>query len=129
MGTISFPEFDTDEASLTIYEGEKHVPFPIARLFTIKAAQKCVRGFHAHKECAQLLIVLKGECKVTCDDGETRQDIILNKAHEGLLVPSTIWAEQNYEPDTVLVVLADKPYDEGDYLRDYTEFLNFRNSK
>ena len=44
-----------------------------------------------------------------------------------LLVPPGIWAEQVYEgDDTVLMVLCDLPYDEADYIRDYTEFLAFR---
>ncbi len=126
---ISFPSFNTTEALLVVYEGDKKVPFTINRLFTVKASQKCTRGFHAHKECTQILIVLNGECKVTCDDGAKRKEIILNKSVEGLLIPATIWAEQEYQPGTVLMVLTDKHYDENDYLRDYNEFLNFRNNK
>jgi UDP-2-acetamido-3-amino-2,3-dideoxy-glucuronate N-acetyltransferase len=35
-----------------------------------------------------------------------------------------IWAVQyKYSPDAVLVVLASDPYDPGDYIRDYEEFL------
>lgn len=126
---LFFPDFSTQEATLVVYEGGKKVPFSIARLFTVKAAQKCTRGFHAHKECTQLLMVLSGECKVACDDGGIRKDIILNNPSEGLLIPPTIWAEQEYQPNTVLMVLTDKHYDENDYLRDYNEFLSFRNSK
>ena len=126
---ISFPEFDSSEALLVVYEGSKKVPFNISRLFTVKASEKCVRGFHAHKECTQVLIIQNGECRVTCDDGTNRKEIILNKSSEGLLIPATIWAEQEYQPGTVLMVLTDKHYDENDYLRDYNEFLNFRNNK
>lgn len=126
---IAFPAFNTVEALLVVYEGDRKVPFTINRLFTVKATENCVRGFHAHKKCTQLLIVLNGECKVTCDDGANRKEIILNKSSEGLLIPPTIWAEQEYQPNTVLMVLTDKHYDENDYLRDYNEFLNFRNNK
>jgi dTDP-4-dehydrorhamnose 3,5-epimerase-like enzyme len=116
---LSFPAFSTNEALLVVYEGDTKVPFNISRLFTVKATENCIRGFHAHKECTQILIVLNGECKVTCDDGANRKDIILNKSSEGLLIPATIWAEQEYQPGTVLMVLTDKHYDENDYLRDY----------
>ncbi len=125
---IAFPIFDNNEASLTVYEGIKNVPFNMARLFVIKASENCNRGFHAHKECSQLLVVLNGTCKVICDDGQSRKKIILDKASEGLLIPPTIWAEQEYQCDTVLLVLTDKRYDEGDYLRNYNEFIEFRNN-
>lgn len=123
---ISFPLFNTPESFLVVYEGIKNVPFNIQRLFMIKAMAKIDRGFHAHKECAQLLVVLNGECCVTCDDGQKKKKILLSKSSEGLLIPPTIWAEQEYQSDTILLVLADKPYDENDYIRNYDDFLNFR---
>lgn len=123
---ISFPLFDTKEAELIVYEGQKHVSFSIQRLFTIKANETCTRGSHAHKECSQLLIALNGECTITCDDGTSKKQVILNKPSEGLLIPPTIWSEQEYRPNTILLVLADNPYDENDYLRNYNKFLEFR---
>lgn len=123
---IPFPLFNSKEACLFVYESGKHVPFHVQRIFVINAKETCNRGFHAHKECTQLLIVLNGECKVTCDDGTTRKDIILNKSSEGLLIPPTLWAEQEYQPDTILMVLTDQPFDENDYIRNYDEFLSFR---
>ena len=127
--SIPFPLFDTAEASLFIYESEKKVPFMVQRIFTIKANKKCTRGFHAHKECSQLLIVLNGECKITCDDGVSKKVVLLNQPSEGLLIPPTIWAEQEYQPNTILMVLTDKPFDENDYLRNYNKFLEFRRNK
>ena len=126
---ISFPLLGTQEASLTVYECGKKVPFTIQRVFTIKASEKCTRGFHAHKECSQLLVVLNGECKITCDDGVQKKDFILTRSSEGLLIPPTLWAEQEYEPDTILMVLTDRLYDEEDYIRNYDQFLEFRNTK
>ncbi|MGD0466157.1 MAG: FdtA/QdtA family cupin domain-containing protein [Gammaproteobacteria bacterium] len=125
---IYFPLFYTKESSLIVYEGGKKVPFDIYRVFTVKSIEKCIRGFHAHKECTQLVTVLSGECKVVCDDGTTKKEIILNKTSEALLIPPTIWAEQEYQPNTILMVLTDKYYDENDYVRDYNEFLTFRNN-
>ena len=123
---IDFPQFDTKESSLFVYESGKLVPFTIQRVFTIKTIEACTRGFHAHKHCTQVLTVLHGECNVTCDDGTMRQSFRLNHASQGLLIPPTIWAEQAYLPNTILMVLTDHPYDEADYIRDYDAFLNFR---
>jgi len=123
---IPFPSSSAKEATLSIFQSPEAVPFAIKRVFTIHAHEACQRGRHAHKECTQLLVVLRGKCKVICDDGTSRKDIILNKPSEGLLVPPGIWAEQDYEPNTLLMVLTDKPYDESDYIRNYEDYLAYR---
>lgn len=123
---ISFPLFDNKESFLVVYEGGIKVPFQMQRLFIVISQEKSQRGFHAHRECSQLLIALNGECLVTCDDGKERKEILLNKSSEGLLIPPTIWAEQDYTANTTLLILTDKSYDENDYLRNYNDFLEFR---
>jgi len=123
---IHFPIIDSKDASLHVYESGIHVPFSIQRVFTIKAREACTRGFHAHKECTQLLVCLEGRCVVTVDDGKMRKNIVLDQASLGLLIPPSIWAEQMYEANTVLTVLTDRPYEETDYLRQYEDFLEFR---
>ena len=40
-----------------------------------------------------------------------------------------IWATQKYKSNnTILLVLCDQEYSEKDYIRDYEEFLNYKNS-
>lgn len=126
---ITFPQFEAEDGLLVVYEGAKEVPFSIDRMFMVNSMKGSVRGFHAHKECSQLLIVLKGQCVVTCDDGLNKKEIMLTKASQGLFIPPTLWAEQNYQEDTLLVVLTDKPYDEADYIRQYDDFITFRNAQ
>lgn len=123
---IIFPLKTSPEASLTIYEGNKEVPFSMKRVFVVKASQKTDRGAHAHKECAQLLVAISGKCVVTCDDGTNKTTHTLTDPDHGLLIPPTIWAEQEYDAGTALMVLTDHSYDEADYLRDYDDFLKFR---
>ena len=123
---INFPLFNNEDSLLVVYEGHKKVPFFMNRVFMVKAHEKTRRGFHAHKECAQLLVVLSGLCRVICDDGSNKKEVTLDDPSKGLLIPPTLWAEQDYEANTILMVLTDKPYDASDYLRDYDEFLAFR---
>lgn len=123
---ITFPMFDSRESFLVVFESEKQIPFKIERIFTVKSIETSTRGFHAHKECSQLLIVLNGECKITCDDGSEKKEYILNQPSKGLLIPPTIWAEQEYQPNTILMVITDRAYEESDYLRNYQEFIDFR---
>ncbi len=122
---ITFSQKTRDGASLGVY-ASPDVPFSIARVFVISADKACERGCHAHKVCTQLLVCLKGRCCVAVDDGHVRQKYILDSLGRGLLLPPTIWAEQSYEKDSVLMVLADYPYDESDYIREYRDYLSFR---
>lgn len=127
--TINFPKMSSPDASLFVYQGGEEVSFSMERVFVVKASKRTDRGAHAHKECAQLLVVVEGECVVTCDDGVEKSTHILKDPAHGLLVPPTIWAEQDYQAGTVLMVLTDHPYDESDYLRHYDDFLKFRGIK
>lgn len=84
------------------------------------------RGFHAHKTLQQILICTSGSCKIHLDDGTETAEITLDKPYEGLFIGSNLWREMyDFSPDAVLMVLASQMYDEGDYIRNYDEFLKF----
>lgn len=123
---IPFPAKGDMDSFLNVYEGDSGVPFTIKRVFTVTAKKTLARGFHAHKECTQLLVALNGVCEVTCDDGYDRVSFRLDSSEKGLLIPPSIWAEQSYTPGTVLMVLTNMPYDESDYIRNYEEFLTLK---
>ena len=85
------------------------------------------RGGHAHKEQLELLIALSGSFEVTLDDGKSKRSIILNKPNKGLLIPKGIWRElQDFSSGSVCLVLASDVFDEEDYIRDYNDFLSFK---
>jgi len=103
----------------------KGLPFTPQRFFLIfDVPSKEVRGEHAHRECAQLLVCLKGSVAVVCDDGKQRQEFLLDDPTVALHLPRMVWGTQyKYTADAVLLVLASHPYDAGDYLRNYDDFL------
>lgn len=103
----------------------KGLPFTPRRFFLIfDVPSKEVRGEHAHKECAQLLVCLKGSVAVVCDDGKQRQEFLLDDPTVAIHLPRMVWGTQyKYTADAVLLVLASHPYDSNDYLRNYDEFL------
>tara|TARA_R110001592_G_scaffold29350_16_gene106723 strand:- start:11369 stop:11782 length:414 start_codon:yes stop_codon:yes gene_type:complete len=123
---VDFPAHTSDEASLYVYEHNDQVPFAIARVFTVDAKQACQRGAHAHKECQQLLVSMKGKIKVTVDDANETVTILLDRPDKGLLITPGLWAEQEYELGSLLMVLTDLPYDEGDYFRTYVDFKAYK---
>jgi len=118
---------ETDGDLIVAEEHSDNVPFSIARIFIVRADKGSIRGRHAHRECTQLLICTNGTVQVSCDDGKQTSTYILNEANYGLLIKPGIWAEQRYiKENTVLTVLCDLPYEEGDYIRNYEDFLEYK---
>lgn len=110
--------------SLSVGEFGKIIPFNVARYFLVYNVPTAeTRGEHAHKECHQFLIVVKGSVHVVADDGVNRQEFVLDAPTLGLYLPPMTWGVQyKYSHDAVLLVFASHVYDADDYIRDYDEF-------
>jgi UDP-2-acetamido-3-amino-2,3-dideoxy-glucuronate N-acetyltransferase len=111
--------------NLSFAEYEQSLPFIPKRYFLVfDVPSKDVRGEHAHRECHQFLVCVKGSCSVVVDDGQNRAEVLLNSPNLGLHVPPWVWAtEYKYSQDAVLLVLASDVYKAEDYIRDYDVFL------
>uniref|UniRef100_UPI00188C8A90 sugar 3,4-ketoisomerase n=1 Tax=Vibrio anguillarum TaxID=55601 RepID=UPI00188C8A90 len=122
---IEFPCLGDERGNLVALEGMKNIPFEIKRIYYIFGTkQNVVRGLHAHKALKQVAIALKGSCRFLLDDGITKEDIIINCPTKGILIDSCLWREMHdFSEECVLMVLASEYYDESDYIRDYTAFL------
>ena len=113
-----------ERGSLIAIEGGIDVPFPIARVYYIFGTLPGVeRGFHAHRQLNQFAVCLAGSCVMVLDDGQVRDDVLLDRCDFGITIPPMIWHEmRDFSPECVLMVLADAPYEEADYIRDYDVF-------
>lgn len=111
--------------SLTFAEFGSSLPFIPKRYFLVyEVPSKDVRGEHAHRECHQFLVCIKGSCSVVVDDGQNRAEVLLNHPNLGLHVPPMVWTtEYKYSQDAVLMVLASDKYEAEDYIRNYDLFL------
>ncbi len=118
------PQFSDARGSLTFGEVGAQLPFPVARYFVVADVPSLeVRGEHAHRECHQFAVALRGSCAVTLDDGEHREEVVLDSPQLGLYLPPLTWsALYRYSPDAVLLVLASHTYNADDYIRDYEAF-------
>ena len=124
---ISLPYDFADNGDLAVMEGQRQVPFSIARVFVVRGFQGAVRGQHAHKACTQFLTCPFGKVDVQCDNGLEVVSFVLDRPQIGLLIPPGIWAQQNYIiANSVLTVLCDRPYEQDDYIRDYGHFKDYR---
>ena len=99
-------------------------PFPVKRAFFIHDWPAGVkRGGHAHRECQQLFVVVKGRVDFTLRNAHGAMTQTMEIPHQGLWVPPMVWVEmETLNLDNVLLCLCSTEYDEGDYLRDYDEW-------
>ncbi|MEA9563695.1 MULTISPECIES: WxcM-like domain-containing protein [Xanthomonas] len=111
--------------SLSVGEFEKDIPFTPKRYFLVYDVPTAeTRGEHAHLACHQFLIAIKGSVHVVADDGEQREQFVLDKPNLGLYLPPMTWGIQyKYSEDAVLLVFASHFYDSADYIREYGTFI------
>ena len=119
------PQVDDLRGNLSFAEIGRQVPFEVKRYFLVYGvASKHIRGEHAHSDLEQFLVCVHGRCHVVADDGENRQEFVLDSPAVGLHVAPMVWATQyKYSDDAVLLVLASAWYDPASYIRDYARFL------
>jgi UDP-2-acetamido-3-amino-2,3-dideoxy-glucuronate N-acetyltransferase len=105
-------------------EFPSEIPFIPQRYFLIyDVPPKEIRGEHAHKQCHQFLVCVRGSCCVSIDDAKSKQEIVLDRPNLGLYVPPMIWgAQYNYSKDAMLLVLASGQYERAEYVQSYSEF-------
>jgi UDP-2-acetamido-3-amino-2,3-dideoxy-glucuronate N-acetyltransferase len=125
---IELPRITGDLGSLIVAELGAGLPFTARRIFTLlEIPPGEARGIHAHRECEQFLICMRGSVTAVVDDGTNRQEVLLDSPQRGLYMPAMIWGTQfDYSADALLVVLASDLYDASDYLEDYEEFRLLR---
>src|SRR5262249_41639598 len=128
---ISFGQYRADGV-LTVYpENKDGIPFRVLRVFTVAGVSaNGVRGNHAHRSCSQMLACLAGQVNVEIKDGfDTTTDRLVG-AGAALLLPPMLWNSVAFEgPSTVLLVFCDESYDEFDYLRDWSGYVQLKRAE
>lgn len=126
---IELDKHHHEKGNITVVENSFTVPFDIQRtyyLYDIPGGES--RGGHVHKELRQLIVAASGSFTVTLDDGKVRRSFVLNRPYQGLLVVPGIWRTlDDFSSGAVCLVLASHIYDEHDYIRDYQDFIRYKN--
>lgn len=124
---IKIPKIEDRRGNLAVIEKDV-IPFQFKRvyyLFDIPTAAK--RGGHVHIEQLEFLIALSGSFDVILDDAKIKSAHTLNRPDEGLLIPNGYWRElENFSSAAICLVLASEEFDEGDYIREYDDFLAYK---
>lgn len=118
------------KGNLSVVENGQTLPFDVKRvyyLYDVPGGEN--RGSHAHKELSQLIIAASGSFTVTLDDGKCKRSFFLNRPYQGLYVKPGMWRDlEDFSSGAVCMVLASDVYLASDYIRDYQEFLRFRDN-
>jgi len=116
------------KGNLTVVENSKTLPFDVKRvyyLYDVPGGEN--RGSHAHRELEQLIIAASGSFTVTLDDGNSKRSFFLNRPYQGLYVKPGMWRDLvDFSSGAVCMVLASDVYKAEDYIRNYEDFIKFR---
>lgn len=125
---IELDRHHDDKGNISVVENSTTIPFDVKRtyyLYDIPGGES--RGGHAHKELRQLIIAASGSFTVTLDDGKIKRTFALNRPYQGLLVVPGIWRTlDDFSSGSVCLVLASHIYDEADYIREYQNFIKYK---
>lgn len=126
---LKLPSFVEAGSSLIVAESLAQISHTISRAFFVTSKTEQIRGNHAHRTCNQTLICVSGAVEVVVNDGVNQRNITLDQPQKALSIPATIWATQIYkEEPSILLVLCDKLFEESDYIRTHSDFIEWRMS-
>lgn len=128
---FELPKEHNRAGNLTALNNGVEVPFDVKRVFYIYDIPSGVeRGAHAHKEAYQFIIAASGCFDLLLDDGCTKKIVSLDRPNFGLLVQPGVWCQLlNFSSASIALVLTSEKYDEADYIRDYTDFMAYKQCK
>ena len=122
---IRVPNVRDKRGALAFAEAQTVIPFDVQRVFWIFDVPKdAIRGGHAHWVCSEFVVPVSGAFTIVVDDGQQRSSVRMEHPDEGILIPSGVWCKLcDFEPGTVLVVMASHHYDVTGYVHDYADYL------
>lgn len=122
---IELAKIADPRGNLTFIEGGRDVPFQVKRVYYLyDVPGGAVRAGHGHKKLRQLVVAMSGSFDILLDDGNAKRKYHLNRSYYGLYIHPMIWREiDNFSSGSVCMVLASEHFDEGDYYRNYQDFL------
>jgi len=102
------------------------LPFPSHRIYWLVGPSE-ERGGHAHKILQQTLFCLAGQVVIDLLDGKVTETIRL-RAGAGIELEPGLWRViRPLDSNSILLVTASDKFDEDEYIRDYAEFLRWKN--
>ena len=126
---IELPKIVSNTGNITVAENNSEIPFEIKRVYYLyDLPVGAERGGHGHKALEQIVVAASGSFTFYLDDGRNKKEVFLNNPSQALHIKPGIWREiKGFSSGSICLVLASNEYSERDYIRDYDEFLKYRN--
>jgi hypothetical protein len=125
---VELPKFLDPRGNLSFIEDENQIPFKIERtywIYDVPGGEK--RGGHAYHTLQEFIVALSGSFDVVLHDGKEEHRFQLNRSYYGLYVPKMYWRSiENFSTNSVAMILADQPYHEKEYIRDFDTFIKLQ---
>ncbi|MEO9884439.1 MAG: FdtA/QdtA family cupin domain-containing protein [Balneola sp.] len=128
---LNLPFINNESGNITAINNSEEIPFNTSRVYYLyDVPGGSSRGGHAHIELEQLIVAASGSFDIILDDGKVKRTIHLNRPNIGLYMPSGLWRElDNFSSGAICLVLASHTYDEKDYIRNYNNFISYKNEE
>jgi dTDP-4-dehydrorhamnose 3,5-epimerase-like enzyme len=104
-----------------------NLPFTAKRLYWISDMSPLeIRGFHAHKKLNQVMIVVHGAIRLKLCRGKTEFTLEIEENDSHIIIPFGTWREITpLTKGATILVIADREYEEDDYIRDWNRYLSW----
>ena len=87
------------------------------------------RGGHAHPNLWQMIFCTSGSATIEVITPKDSYIYELGGCDKALIIPPGYWRTlYNFTPETVLVVLADKEYEDTVYIRNFKDYVDWFNT-
>ena len=128
---INLPKIVDPRGNLSFFEYPRQLPFEIARTYWVYDVPGGeTRGSHAFREQQEFIIALSGSFDVILHDGKVEEKFSLNRSYYGLYIPKMFWRRlENFSTNSLALIVSDKKFDNGDYIRNFDEFIQFKNAE
>lgn len=127
---VELPIVHNEAGNITVLENNSNIPFAIKRVYYLyDVPMGAERGGHGHYALQQYVIAASGSFTFVLDDGRKKKEVFLNHPNKALHIVPGIWKEmKDFSSGSVCLVLASQNYTEDDYMRNYNEFIKYRNN-
>lgn len=126
---VDLSKVHNDNGNITVLENDKNIPFNIKRIYYLyDVPMGADRGGHGHYKLQQYIVAASGSFTFVLDDGINKESFFLNDPSKALHIQPGIWREiKDFSSGSICLVLASHEYNESDYIRDYKEYLKYKN--
>jgi hypothetical protein len=120
--------FSDARGVLNAIELPEELNFETKRIYYItEVPVNSIRGAHAHKKLRQIFFALSGSFTLIVTDGQRTDKVRISAHSSGYYLPSGYWRElTEFEPETICMVLTSEHFEELDYIREMSTYLEWR---